>query len=214
MSTDADPWANRFAALWPTYIFQRRLAEHAQHNPSISDIVLAMDANKDDMTVDYKGVDFLKRPEPSIVWLQDEISTTLSSYLESCDISYTIQGDIQAWPNVNRRGDYHGPHNHGWSYLSGTYYVQVPEEGSSGADDGNGMQPAAITFSDPRYGAYRHASTTNTDADARHTVHPKPGTLLMWPSPLTHYVHPNHSDDVRISVSFNVVLQWHNDYAG
>mgnify|MGYP004340951149 FL=1 len=36
----------------------------------------------------------------------------------------------------------------------------------------------------------------------------------MWPSPLIHYLHPNHTDDIRISISFNVILEWSNDYAG
>ena len=44
---------------------------------------------------------------------------------------------------------------------------------------------------------------------ARRTLVPDatPGTLMMWPSPVHHYVHPNLCDDVRISISFNLILR-------
>ena len=212
MNAGADPWADRFVELWATYMVQRRLPAHGEHNPALVELVLGIDADTQDMTVDYKGVDFLSRPEPAIGWLREGINSTLRGYLQTCGVTYPIRCSVQAWPNVNRRGDYHGPHNHGWSYLSGTYYVQVPME-RPGANRGS-QRPAAITFSDPRYGAYGHALGSASGSQARHTVHPTPGTLLMWPSPLIHYVHPNLSDEVRISISFNVVLEWTNDYAG
>jgi len=28
----------------------------------------------------------------------------------------------------------------------------------------------------------------------------------MWPSPVQHYVHPNLSDERRVSISFNVII--------
>jgi uncharacterized protein (TIGR02466 family) len=208
----ADPWAERFTQLWPTRLFERRLARSSRHNRAIARIVLAMDSDAENMTTDYKGADLLNRPERSIAWLRAEINDTLRGYLDHCGITYPIRCDIQAWANVNRRGDYHVPHNHGWSYLSGTYYVAVPARGSRANEAG--MTPGAITFSDPRQGAARHSIAPDPDAQARHTIHPRPGTLLMWPSSLTHYVHPNHRDEARISISFNVVLEWSNDYAG
>ncbi|MDD9925265.1 MAG: TIGR02466 family protein [Rhodospirillaceae bacterium] len=208
----ADLWDKRFTQLWTTHIFERKLTAHAEHNASLAKLILALDADQNDMTVDYKGVDFLSRNEPGIIWLRETIDETLRRYLQACNITYPIRRDIQAWPNVNRLGDYHGPHNHGWSYLSGTYYVQLPEE--EAATRPGEMHPAAITFSDPRYGAYQHSIAPDASASARQTFYPSPGTLLMWPSPLIHYVHPNHTDDIRISISFNVILEWSNDYAG
>lgn len=209
--TAGDRWADRFTLLWTTHIFERHLAAHESRNPALVETIQKMDAETDDMTVAYKGMDFLKRPEPAIEWLLGEVNETLRGYLKVCGITYPIRFDIQAWPNVNRHGDYHGPHNHGWSYLSGTYYVQVPAERPQDGEDS--LHPAAITFSDPRHGAYRHSLAADPNAQARYTVHPRPGTLLMWPSTLTHYVHPNLSDETRISISFNVVLEWSNDYA-
>lgn len=208
----ADPWAARITELWATHIFERKLIESEAQNTALAKLVLELDSAKDDMTVDYKGVDFLSRPEPAIVWLREAISESLRHYLQACNITYPIRCDIQAWPNVNRLGDYHGPHNHGWSYLSGTYYVQLPAEDT--IPEAGGKRPAAITFSDPRYGAYRHSLAPDASAQARETFYPQPGTLLMWPSPLIHYVQPNQSEEIRISISFNIILEWTNDYAG
>jgi len=208
----SDIWADRFILLWPTHIFEYQPARARRHNRAIADIVLAMDAAKDDMTTDYKGADLLSRPEPAIAWVRDAIDESLRGYLAACGIAYPVRRDIQAWANVNRLGDYHVPHNHGWSYLSGTYYVAVPASGS--AANRAGMAAGAITFSDPRSGAARHSIAPDPEGQARHTIHPRPGTLLMWPSSLIHYVHPSRSDKPRISISFNIVLEWSNDYAG
>ncbi len=214
MTSSADPWDERFIHLWPTRIFQRQLPESFKYNPVISSIVLSMEGEKTDLTTDYQGVGFLHRPEPEIAWLRNEITDTLRGYFLHCGISYQVHWDIQAWANVNRLGDYHTPHNHGWSYLSGTYYVDMPVSNTSDAARDKSMSPAAITFSDPRYGAYRHSIAEDPNDQARHTINPKPGTLLMWPASLVHYVHPNHSNEARISISFNVILEWDNQYAG
>jgi|GEM_PF-3154148 len=36
--------------------------------------------------------------------------------------------------------------------------------------------------------------------------------ILLWPAFLHHLVHPNLSDELRVSISFNVVLRWHASY--
>ena len=41
---------------------------------------------------------------------------------------------------------------------------------------------------------------------AAHVVRPSAGMLMMWPSPLQHYVHPNLSDEHRITISFNLAM--------
>ena len=48
--------------------------------------------------------------------------------------------------------------------------------------------------------------------DPEHTILPKTGELLLWPAFLNHFVHPNLSDETRISISFNIILKWSDDY--
>lgn len=48
--------------------------------------------------------------------------------------------------------------------------------------------------------------------EAEFTVEPRAGLMLLWPAFLQHFVHPNLTDESRISISFNVVLKWSDDY--
>ncbi len=36
--------------------------------------------------------------------------------------------------------------------------------------------------------------------------------ILLWPAFLNHFVHPNLSKQLRISVSYNVMLKWSEEY--
>ena len=54
-----------------------------------------------------------------------------------------------------------------------------------------------------------HASSTAlaTIASAEsEKVRPSAGTLMMWPSPVQHYVHPNLAEEHRVTISFNVII--------
>ena len=46
----------------------------------------------------------------------------------------------------------------------------------------------------------------------RLAVRPSAGTVLMWDSAIMHSVHPNLSEDTRISISFNIALAWSDSY--
>ena len=48
--------------------------------------------------------------------------------------------------------------------------------------------------------------------DPEFTVHPEPGILMLWPAFLNHFIHPNLTKQTRISISFNIILKWSNDY--
>jgi uncharacterized protein (TIGR02466 family) len=109
-----------------------------------------------------------------------------------------------SWYNTNRYGDHHAPHTHPRSYLSGTYYVRVPS-GPASVDDPR-ARPACISFYDPRTGANMITAGTERDARSAHVVRPSDGTLLMWPSPVQHSVHPNLSEEHRVTISFNVLV--------
>ena len=44
--------------------------------------------------------------------------------------------------------------------------------------------------------------------DPEHRVLPTSGDLFIWPAFLHHLVHPNMSEAPRISLSFNVMVEW------
>ena len=213
-----------FGRFWPTVIARRRLPGHAPRNEAIAALLLDMDRQSEQLTTRYQGVDLLAMSNPDIAWLRKGVDETVGAYLTRVGIAYPVRWHLQAWPNVNRAGDYHAPHNHAWCYLSGTYYVQVPEADVEADSSGEqvprakatrGQSPGAISFYNPRPGAgLARRTRTRAAQETAFTLLPEPGTVLLWHASLNHLVHPNLADEPRISISFNVVLEWANHYVG
>ena len=101
------------------------------------------------------------------------------------------------WANVNAAGARHPRHSHPNNYLSGAYYAKVQE----GAD--------TINFHDPRVQAAvirpPVVELGGENADQA-VIRVQTGSLLLFPAWLEHSVDPNQSDELRISVSFNLMF--------
>ena len=203
--------SNGVIALWPTHLMQRVLPDAENANPVLSAIIEKLDAEAADLTTRYREAEFLQNEHPAVKWLAQCINKTVVDYLAAQGQTYESSWTLQGWPNINRFGDYHDLHNHPHSYLSGTYYVQIPTDVDSlpGRSD---RRPGAISFYDPRPQANMTASRDDPQIEAEHTVMPEAGMILLWPAFLHHFVHPNLSQTPRISVSFNVVLNWSKSY--
>lgn len=200
-----------FTALWPTHLMRIALPGADQANPVISQLIEERDAAAAQMTTGYLEADLLADPHPALGWLKSCIERGVVDYAKGTGVDYPIDFNLQAWANVNRFGDYHDLHNHPHSWLSGTYYVRVPEgdEAPPGRDD---RTPNAISFFDPRPQANMLAIRNDPQVDPEHRIRPRAGEMLIWPAFLHHMVHVNLSNEARISVSFNVVLRWRDDY--
>jgi len=103
---------------------------------------------------------------------------------------------VYPWCNINPKGAYNVRHVHNDTniFLSGVYYVKVPE--NSGV----------IRFWDPR-GPLMHVQRDHeyfNDSVSSHDITPEPGLLLFFPTWLEHDVTPNETDEDRITISFNV----------
>ena len=200
-----------FLALWPTMLLQRSLPGHAAANQELARLIRTLDKERDDLTTDYLGGNILVTDNPAIAWLRDCINKTVIDYLRELGMDYAVNWTLQGWANINRKGDYHDLHNHPHAYLSGTYYVAMPER-SDTQQNRKDVRPGCITFYDPRGAANMTAIKGDPQIEAEYTVTPKPGLLLLWPAFVNHFVHPNLSDEERISISYNVVLKWSDDY--
>lgn len=200
-----DPDSEGFLELWPTLMLrQRRGAEKA--NPLLAQEIQRLEAENPQLTTDYREQNFLGAAHPAIAWLRDCVNRAAVNHLRRQGIDYKLDWSLQAWPNVNRLGDYHDPHNHPHAYLSGTYYVAVPKsraELKTRAD----VRPGCISFYDPRGAANMTAIKGDGQIEAEYTLLPEAGELLLWPAFLLHFVHPNLSEEPRLSISFNVVLK-------
>jgi uncharacterized protein (TIGR02466 family) len=200
-----------FKQLWPTTLVERRLPGHEEANQELARLIRGLEAERPELTTDYLGGNLLTDDNPAVAWLKACINKTVVDYFRHLKMNYPIDWTLQGWANVNRFGDYHDAHNHPRAYLSGTYYVAVPT--SVAARDGRrDVRSGCISFYDPRGAANMTAIKGDPYIEAEHTIQPRAGMILLWPAFLKHFVHPNLSQDLRISISYNVLLKWSESY--
>ena len=193
-----------FQRLWPTLFMSIQLPGHEAANPVISSLLLQANAQQDQLTTNYLNQNLFELNHPAIGWLQQCVMRAIADYVSEAGMPTMPEVSVQAWANVNAKGDYHNLHNHPHSWLSGTYYLDVPEQPSStGRDD---LNPGCISFYDPRGAANMTALRNDGQFDPEYRRLPRPGELFLWPAFLHHFVHPNLADAPRISISFNVVV--------
>ncbi len=200
-----------FVSLWSTLMLQQVLPGFESANEMLREVILKLEQHNQHLTTDYLQGDFLHNEHPAVKWLLQCFHVAVTQYMQKQGVDYDTRWSLQGWPNINRRGDYHGLHNHPHSYLSGTYYVDVPRQKAAKANRKD-IAPGEISFYDPRAQANMTAIKNDQQVEAEYSVLPKSGTLLLWPAWLHHFVHPNFSDKPRISISFNVVLNRPTDY--
>ncbi len=200
-----------FLDLFPTKMVRAELDDFEAPTQDLIKLIREMEKANKGLTTDYWENNPLEYDREGPNWLRAQINQTVIAYLQSIDIDYSVNWQIHAWANINRAGDYHDPHNHPHAYLSGTYYLKMPGEGAKKRQRSD-VRPNAITFYDPRTGFNMSSIRNDPYVDPELTIMPKPGLLMMWPAALMHFVHPNLSDETRISLSFNIVLKWSDEY--
>ncbi|MGQ0676213.1 MAG: TIGR02466 family protein [Rhodospirillales bacterium] len=112
---------------------------------------------------------------------------------------------VNAWANVNHRGDANEFHTHPGAYWSGVYYVDdggIADDPSLGGElevqDPRGVLPAmyapALTFNVPG----------GQTVGSSELLRPRAGMMTLFPSWVSHQVRPYRGDRVRISLAFNL----------
>ena len=133
---------------------------------------------------------------PEFQELVEMIKAAGRNVMDRLEIEYddiTITGCFAC---LNPPGAPHNPHTHPNNLLSGVYYVKTP----SGAD--------SICFHDPRFQVdvispnYKRLNEFNSIIQ---TVKVEAGTLVVFPSWLVHSVVANRSNQLRVSIPFNLM---------
>lgn len=107
-----------------------------------------------------------------------------------------LQMECDGWINVNPTGAYNTPHDHPGNLWSGAYYVAMPAVGEGDTSSGS------IEFIDTR-ASLATSLIKAPFTGARSSLQPKPGTLLLFPANVVHWVHPNTSTEDRVTIAFN-----------
>lgn len=124
--------------------------------------------------------------------LAEFIQSNVNHFLKALYTTEKKYKVVASWANYYDKYQYQNVHIHPESKLSGVYYIQ-----SNGADGNLRFHPSGHAF---RYDD--DGSTNLTHNTIAHQ--PQEGKLILFPSFAPHSVQPNMTDDVRISISFNV----------
>jgi uncharacterized protein (TIGR02466 family) len=128
-------------------------------------------------------------------WIMDCVRRIIEA--TACPERFRGTISVVGWASVCRTGNYNAPHSHPDSAWSGVYYVDT------GDPDEDTQPGSCLEFLDPRTAA----GGVNTPGDPfGHPVRipPREGVLTVFPSWLTHWVHPHSGRRERIAISFNV----------
>ena len=200
-----------FVTLWPTIVLKRVLPDAQRANDELIRLIEALEQRHRNLTTDYRSDNLFTMDNAAAAWLKDCVNITVGDYFRHVGINYDVRWSLQAWANINRFGDYHDYHNHPHAYLSGTYYVRIPDDREP-LESRSDLRPGRLTLYDPRACANMIAIKGDPYVDPEFTVEPRAGMILLWPAFINHFVHPNLSRQPRISISFNVMLDWSDDY--
>jgi uncharacterized protein (TIGR02466 family) len=122
--------------------------------------------------------------------------------LSFLDVQYDSFEITGCWANINPRGGLNSSHTHPNNYLSGVYYVSLPE--------GRGQ----IAFGDPRPQAMTMMPTTrrwNKYVGNEIKLDVKEGRFVLFPAWLVHSVPVNRSEAHRISISYNIMFSRYSE---
>ena len=186
--------------LFPTTVWAIQLKREA-YEPINRDIQARLEAIRKGQpelaqTGQWQTAQDLHR-HPELTGLADVITSVVREICDSLTLVYERVELTACWANVSNRGYPHRQHIHPNNYLSGAYYVRT----APGAD--------SINFHDPRPQAgmiappARDQNRANPDTI---TLDVKDGMLAIFPAWLQHSVHPNMSNETRISVAFNIMF--------
>ncbi|MGD1928411.1 MAG: TIGR02466 family protein [Leptolyngbyaceae cyanobacterium] len=202
---------------FPLAVYYEDLPDAAQHKDDLLAAVLQLEAaaiaprNFPEMawTGDLHGVHQI-HTDPRFRWLVTQVETHVLHYLTQLGIDLTkVELYIQrAWPVVSRHQQEVGIHQHNTAHVSAVYYLSVPASGSDLSGCLAFIDDVRMNEVSPGLGS------ENTDLMAKWTplnqdqalYSPVEGRLILFPAKQRHGVTLNHSEEIRVSVSFDIVL--------
>jgi uncharacterized protein (TIGR02466 family) len=132
-------------------------------------------------------------------WLLEQIMLLSNQVAPTFSPSFRFNNGTM-WANINRRGHFNAVHTHPGALLSGVVYLKVESE----------LQ-GTLQFFDCREGGptthwngFTALPELTEFTEDVHSVAPREGAILFFPSWLRHWVTPNQTDIERISIAFNV----------
>jgi uncharacterized protein (TIGR02466 family) len=201
---------------FPLAIYTEDLPDAPHHQAGLLDAVLQLEAAGaerrayPDMawTGDLHGVEQI-HTDQRFAWVVEQVEAHTVIYLQELGIDLS-QVDLyiqRAWPVISRTAQAVGDHCHNTAHVSAVYYIAVPT--SEEYDPGN-----LVFFDDLRANEVCPGlGSDNTDILTENYFNqlqvaypPEAGRLIIFPAKQRHGVSPNESNELRVSLSFDIVL--------
>lgn len=185
---------DRIIELWPTHFLHYTLDDHANYRDALADFATR-----------HSGEDILSTNNAATVWLKRQIDDAATAYLTRYAGAEASSFAVTSRAVVHDHGDYQPLRNHPDAYLGGIYYITAPKD-LRDKHHRSDVDSNAISFYDPRFSMNMGAIAKDPNSEMEKLVHPKPGILVMWPSFVDFFIHPNLSSEAHLSVHFKIIL--------
>lgn len=178
-------------------------------NAAFADAIRTHPRRRDDYDPNKRAIrggsivtDLLNHDHPAIRGFHTALDAAIAAYgaaLPALPGHPHIEGRprgyaLDVWGNILRAQGHQDGHIHNLGWLSGVYYVEMPEVLSE--DDPN--HEGWIEFNHPGYGIPDRGTATV------HRVCPRPGMIVLFPSYVWHRTVPFEGAGERISVAFDL----------
>ncbi|NJL46189.1 MAG: hypothetical protein HC929_00070 [Leptolyngbyaceae cyanobacterium SM2_5_2] len=204
-------------AWFPLAIYYEDLPDALLHREGLIKAVLALEEqgyaarNFPEMawTGDLHGVEQI-HADPRFAWVVEQVEIHTRCYLQELGLDLNqIELYIQrGWPVVSRHQQEVGDHCHNTANISAVYYVAVPASGTDEAGCLTFFDDARLNEVSPGLGSENTdiVSSWNYLNQDQALYLPTEGRLILFPAKQRHGVTINHTDELRISLSFDIVL--------
>lgn len=178
--------------------FNAALAKHVTGHSS-----LAFEPNQRTTKLGQQTGELLRGEKGPMADLEKVLAKSVRRYLEEIPreddhpfLSYRPQKwHLSAWGTILGRQGHQAPHIHPVAWVSGVYYVQLPDEVKQAGDD----QAGWIEFGQaPDVFPLKQACRTRR-------LEPRESSVVLFPSYLYHRTIPFDSDTPRISIAMDAV---------
>ena len=176
--------------------FNRALADHIVNHPTLEEDPL-LNATRNGLHTK----ELLSEPLGPIAEFHQALQRKAQAYLDDLpsDPSHPFTASkpssfkVTIWAVVMNAGGHQIPHTHGDGYISGVYYVQIPDVVARSGDGQEGW----IEFGRP-------PEEFNCQVEPEViTIQPEEGMIVLFPSYVYHRTIPFESDQQRISIAFD-----------
>lgn len=204
----------KLQTLFPLVVAVSELEGSSQHKDAFVKRILELRRGSENYvnsdsswTGDVHGIDTLHN-DPVFTWLSEQVVVQAIYYLDK--LGYALNKyDLylqRSWPVIGQKNQKVTPHTHPTAHLSAVYYVSIPAQGKGGdLIFINQARPNELFegVNSNMTNGYRKINQFN--APSAHFT-PAEGHLVIFPSNASHAVEPNKTDDIRISISYDLVL--------